>query len=163
VIKGDTKTAIEKFDAVLRLYPAEPNIHFRYGAFLMHVDADRGIQEINKTLELEPEHIPALVGLASIYLRRDQPSSAREYAERAVKLAPDDFATHVTLGRVLRDTDDTAGALRQFETAVRLAPASPEAHYNLATVYSKLDRKEDATREREAFRRLRKMTDPNLP
>jgi tetratricopeptide (TPR) repeat protein len=161
VMKGDTKEAIEKFDAVLRDYPKEANIHFRYGAFLMQADPDRGIQEIGKTLELEPDHIPALVGLASIYLKREQPQAAREYAEKAVKLAPGDFVTHVTLGRVLRDTDDAAGAVREFETAVRLAPASPESHFNLAAAYSKLGRKADAVREREAFRRLRKLTDPN--
>jgi Tfp pilus assembly protein PilF len=102
-----------------------------------------------------------LVGLASIYLKREQPQAAREYAEKAVKLAPGDFVTHVTLGRVLRDTDDAAGAVREFETAVRLAPASPESHFNLAAAYSKLGRKADAVREREAFRRLRKLTDPN--
>jgi len=163
VMRGDTKEAIEKFDAVLRDYPKEPNIHFRYGAFLMQADPDRGIQEIGKTLELEPEHIPALVGLASIYLKREQPEAAREYAEKAVRLAPNDFATHVVYGRVLRDKDDAAGAVREFETAVRLAPASPEAHYNLATAYTALGRNNDAVRERAEFRRLRKITDPSQP
>ena len=147
----------------MRDYPKEPNIHFRYGAFLMQADPDRGIQEIGKTLELEPEHIPALVGLASIYLKREQPEAAREYAEKAVRLAPNDFATHVVYGRVLRDKDDAAGAVREFETAVRLAPASPEAHYNLATAYTALGRNNDAVRERAEFRRLRKITDPSQP
>ncbi|MGA2737309.1 MAG: tetratricopeptide repeat protein [Bryobacteraceae bacterium] len=163
VMERDSKEATEKFDVAVRDYPKDPNIHFRYGAFLMQQDADRGIAEIGKTLELEPDHIPALVSLASIYLKRDQPEAAREYAEKAVKLAPGDFATHVTLGKVLLDVDDAAGAVRELETAVRLAPASPESHFNLAAAYVRLGRKDDAAREREEFRRLRKVTDPNQP
>jgi tetratricopeptide (TPR) repeat protein len=163
VMEQDSKQALEKFGVVVRDYPNDPNVHFRYGAFLLQQDPDRGIQEIKKALELEPEHIPALVGLASIYLKRDDPRAAREYAEKAVKLAPGDFATHVTLGRVLLDADDAAGAARELETAVRLAPASPESHFNLASAYAKLGRKEAAAREREEFRRLRQLSDPNRP
>jgi|HubBroStandDraft_1064217.scaffolds.fasta_scaffold00716_5 tetratricopeptide (TPR) repeat protein len=163
VMEQDTKEALEKFATVVADYPKDPNVHFRYGAFLMQQEPDRGIQEIGKTLELEPDHIPALVSLASIYLKRDQPQAAREYAEKAVKLAPGDFATHVTLGRVLLDADDAEGAAHELESAVRLAPSSPESHFNLASAYAKLGRKDDALREREEFRRLRKITDPNQP
>jgi tetratricopeptide (TPR) repeat protein len=163
VMEQDSKQALEKFGIVVRDYPEDANVRFRYGAFLMQEDPERGIQEISKTIELQPDHIPALVSLANIYLKRDQATSARQYAEKAVKLAPGDFATHVTLGRVLREADDDAGAVREFEAAVRLAPASPEAHFDLATAYAKLGRKADAEREREEFRRLRKITDPNQP
>jgi tetratricopeptide (TPR) repeat protein len=163
VMEQDSKQALEKFGTVVRDYPKDANVHFRFGAFLMQQEPDRGIQEIGETLELEPDHILALVSLASIYLKRDQAQAARQYAEKAVKLAPGDFATHVTLGRVLLDTDDATGAARELETAVRLAPASPESHFNLASAYAKLGRKDDAARERQEFRRLRKLTDPNQP
>jgi len=163
VMEQDSKEALGKFDIVLHDYPNDANVHFRYGAFLMEEDPDRGIQEIQKTVALDPDHIPALVSLASIYLKRDQPQTARQYAEKAVKLAPEDFATHVVLGRVFLDSDDAKGAAREFETAVRLAPNSPESHFSLATAYAKLGRKEDAAHERDEFRRLRKLTDPNQP
>jgi Tfp pilus assembly protein PilF len=61
----------------VRDYPKDPNLHFRYGAYLMQQEPERGIQEIGKTLELQPDHILALVSLASIYLKRDQPLDAR--------------------------------------------------------------------------------------
>jgi tetratricopeptide (TPR) repeat protein len=159
----DTKGAIEKFELAVRDYPKEPDIHFRFGAFLMQQDPDRGIQEIRKALDLDPEHIPALVSLATIYLKRDDQRAAREYAGKAVKLAPGDFATHVTLGRVLLETGDSTGAARELELAVKLAPESPEARFNLASAYAKLGRKADAAREREEFRRLRKLIDSNQP
>jgi len=161
VMEQDNQQALQKFAVVVRDYPGDPNVHFRYGAFLIEQNPDRGIEEIRKTLELQPDHIPALVSLAAVYLKRDQPRAAREYAEKAVKLDPDDFGTHVTLGRVLLDTDDAAGAAREFETAVKLAPASPETHFNLASAYAKLGRKEAAARERQEFKRLRQLAEPN--
>jgi len=157
------KVAIEKFEVAERDYPKEPDVHFRFGAFLMQQDPDRGIEEIKKTLDLEPGHIPALVSLASIYLKRDDQPTAREYAGKAVKLAPGDFATHVTLGRVLLQMGDLSGATRELEMAVKLAPESPDARFNLASAYAKMGRKADAAREREEFRRLRKLVDSNQP
>lgn len=159
----DAKGATEKFEAALQAYPKEANIHFRFGAYLMQRDPDRGIQEIKKAVELEPDHIPALVSLATIYLKREDPKAARAYADKAVKLSPGDFATHVTVGRVLLAMGDSTGAVGELESAVKLGPESPEARFNLASAYAKLGRKEDAAREREEFRRLRKLVDSNQP
>jgi len=163
VMEQDNKTAVEKFELALRDHPKEPNVHFRFGAFLLQKDPDRGIQEIKKTLELDPRHIPALVALSAIYLKREQPQLAREFAEKAVKLSPADFATHVTLGRVLLQMGEAAAAARELEAGVKLAPDSPEAHFSLSNAYAELGRKADATREREEFRRLRKLIDSKQP
>jgi tetratricopeptide (TPR) repeat protein len=155
-MEQDTKGAEEKFEVALQDYPSDANIHFRYGAFLRLQDVDRGIAEIKKSIEIDPRHIPALVGLAMIYLKNGEPETARGYAERAVKAAPDDFASHIALGRALLDLDDAAGAARELEIATRLAPGSPEAHFSLASAYSRLGRKADAEREQEQFKRLKK-------
>jgi tetratricopeptide (TPR) repeat protein len=163
VMEQDSKEALEKFDLAIHDYPNDANVHFRYGAYLLQQDPDRGVEVIRKALELDPGHIPALVGLAAVYRKRGDMPTARGYAERAVKLAPEDFATHVTLGRVLLDSDDAAGAMRELETAIKLAPGSPEAHFNLAVAYAKVGRKEDAAHERQEFQRLRKTTDPGQP
>jgi tetratricopeptide (TPR) repeat protein len=155
-MEQDTKGAEEKFQVALQDYPSDANIHFLYGSFLRLQDVDRGIEEIKKAVEIDPRHIPALVGLAMIHLKNGEPETARGYAERAVKAAPNDFAGHVALGRALLDLDDAAGAARELEIATRLAPGSPEAHFSLASAYSRLGRKADAEREQEQFKRLKK-------
>jgi tetratricopeptide (TPR) repeat protein len=156
---GDHKDAFDKFEAALRDYPKEPNFHYRFGAFLLEHDFDRGIEEIKKTLDLEPGHIPALVALARIYLRRGESQTALPYAERAAKLSPVDITAHVTLGQVLLATGDTVAAVRELELGVKLAPESPELHYNLGNAYGRMGRKADAVREREESKRLRKSMD----
>jgi tetratricopeptide (TPR) repeat protein len=156
---GDHKVAFDKFEAALRDYPQEPDIHYRFGAFLLEEAPDRGIEEIKKTLDLEPGHIPALVALARIYRKRGEPQTALPYAERAVKLNPVDTIARVTLGQVLLAAGDTAGAVRELELGVKLAPESPELHYSLGSAYGRMGRKADAVREREEFSRLRKLVD----
>jgi tetratricopeptide (TPR) repeat protein len=150
----DFTASIQKFEAVAQQYPSEPNVHFRFGAFLNTQDSDRGIEEIKKALELAPNHVPALVGLAAIYLKREETPAALEFAERAAKASPGDFSTHVVLGRVLLAREDPARAATELETAVKLAPASPDARFSLASAYSRLGRKEDAARELAEFKRL---------
>ena len=148
------KAAIEKFQALVDQYPGEANVHFRYGAFLSTKDSAAGVAEIKKALELAPNHIPAMVGLSVIYLKREEFDSALEYGERAVKTSPGDFSTHIALGRAYLAKEDLAHAAEELETAVRLAPASPEAHFSLASTYSRLGRKEAAARELADFKRL---------
>jgi tetratricopeptide (TPR) repeat protein len=154
VMEPDYKAATEKFEIAVRDYPKEPEIHYRFGAFLMRNHPDRGIQEIKKTLELEARHVPALLALAKIYVKRNEPQTALPYAQEAVKLSPGDFATRLALGQALLATGDAAGAIRELELGVKLAPASPEAHYDLASAYGRMGRKADAMREREESKRL---------
>jgi tetratricopeptide (TPR) repeat protein len=154
VMEMDFKEATQKFDAVAGQYPEEANVHFRYGAFLNLQSSDRGIDEIKKAVELAPDHVPALVGLTVIYLKREEIDAALEYGERAVKASPEDFSTHVALGRALLAKDDPARAAVELETAVKLAPASPDARLSLASAYTRLGRKADSARELAEFKRL---------
>lgn len=150
----DYKVAVGKFQELLQAYPSEPNVHFRYGALLNVDDSDRGIEEIQKAVDLAPDHVPALVSLSVIALKHEDLKAALEYAERAVKADPGDFSTHVVLGRALLSTQDPGRAAAELERAVKLAPGFPEGHLRLATAYDRLGRKEDAARERDEFKRL---------
>src|SRR5207249_11805243 len=150
----DSREATQKFAAVAGQFPQEPNVHFRYGAFLNMQDSERGVDEIKKALELAPDHVPALVGLTVIYLKHEAIDAALEYGERAVRSSPGDFSTHIALGRVLLAKEDPARAAAELEVAVQLAPASPEARFSPASAYSRLGRKSDSARELEEFKRL---------
>jgi tetratricopeptide (TPR) repeat protein len=157
---GDVEESFREFEAGLRDYPMEPDFHYRFGAFLAARNLDRGVDEIKKTLELEPGHVPALVALARIYVQRGKSETALPYVRRAVELSPADVAARVTLGQVLLTTGDMAGAVREFELSAKLAPESPEVHYKLGSAYSRMGRKADATRELAESERLRKSQPP---
>jgi tetratricopeptide (TPR) repeat protein len=153
----EPKEAVRKFEELVQQYPSEPNVHFRFGAYLNTQDSNRAIEEIGKALTLAPDHLPALVGLAAIHLKREETDVALEYAERAVKANANDFSAHLILGRVLLAKEDPAHAATELEQAVKFAPVSVEAHYSLASAYSRLGRKDDAARELAEFRRLQNL------
>lgn len=155
-----TPQAAAEFKILIEKYPNEPSVHYLYGGFLLYSDADAGLSELEKELEISPLHVPALVTIAAEYIRRQDYKSALPYAEKAVAASPPSFAAHTVLGRVLVEGDiDSARGLKELETARGLAPGSPQVRIALATAYAKLGRKEDAAREREEFQKLRKLTD----
>lgn len=155
-----TSQAAMEFKILLEKYPTEPTLHYLYGGFLLYSDADAGMSELEKELEISPLHVPALVTIAAEYIRRQDYKAALPYAEKAVAAAPQSFAAHTVLGRVLTEGDiDPPRGLNELETAKGLAPGSPQVRIALATAYTKLGRKEDAAREREEFQKLRKLTD----
>ncbi len=162
-MEQDVKEALEKFEALVKEYPGEPNVRFRFGGFLTMQYPDRGLEEIQAALRLDPKHLPALVGLTVIYLKRDELPLASEYGKRAIEAGPLDFSTHLAYGKVLLAMDDAAKAREELELATKLSPETPEAHFNLASAYTRLGRKPDAQREQEEFKRLTKLISSNHP
>ena len=57
-MEQDVKEALQKFESVVKEYPAEPNVHYRFGGFLAMQYPDRGVQELKATLQLDPAHVP---------------------------------------------------------------------------------------------------------
>ena len=160
-MEHDPKGSLAKFEAVVQAYPDDANVHFRFGAFLTAEGdtTERGIGEIKRALELDPAYVPAMVGLAAIYLKRGEGDTAKQFGSKAVQASPRDFGTHIVYGRALLATGDAAEAAKELETAVKLAPENAEARFSLASAYSRLGRKAEAEKEHEAFKRLKKGTE----
>ena len=159
-----TTEAAAEFKILVDKYPETPNIHYLYGSFLMFSDANGGLAEMKKELEVSPAHVPALVTIASEYIQRKEYKTGLPYAEKAVELEPQSFPAHAVLGRIFAEGDvDPARGIRELEEARKLAPGSPQVRIALATAYGKVGRKEDAARERQEFLKLRKEVDEAAP
>jgi tetratricopeptide (TPR) repeat protein len=151
--------ALAIFEEILTRWPSAPNVHYTFANYLLTIDAERGIEELKKELEISGEHLPGLVSLAMEYLKRGDPASALPFARRAAKAAPGNFTARTSLGRALTESGDLAGGIRELEAAVKLEPLSPQVRFYLASAYAKAGRKADADRERAEFTRLRKLID----
>lgn len=155
-----TTEAGAEFKILLDKYPETPNIHYLYGSFLMFADANNGLREMKKELEISPAHVPAMVTIANEYIQRKDFQAALPYARKAVELEPQSFPAHAVLGRVLAEGDlDSQRGIQELEEARKLAPGSPQVRIALATAYAKAGRKEDAARERREFLKLRHEVD----
>ncbi len=155
-----TVEAGSEFKILVDQYPDTPNIHYLYGSFLLFSDANGGLAEMKRELEIAPAHVPALVTIAAEYIKRNDLKSALPYAEKAVELEPQSFPAHTVLGRVLAEGDiDPKRGVQELEEARKLAPSSPQVRIALATAYTKVGRKEEAAKERREFLRLRQALD----
>ena len=152
----EPKGAIAKFDAALAAYPQNPDIHYRLGAYLMKQGlSERGVAEMKRALELDPDHIPALVSLSEAARVKGELETSIDFGLRALKLAPGNFAVHLIVGRAYLSLERTSEAIAELETAAKLAPDSPDAHYSLSLAYAAARRTKDAARERLEFERLK--------
>ncbi len=150
------------FTVLVANYPKTPNVHYLYGTFLLASDAQAGLRELQKELELNPKHGEALVQIALEYVQIGEPDKALTYAKRAVDAAPQFFAAHAVLGRLLAKAGDVDKAIQELELARSQAPDSPQVHFVLASVYAMAGRDDDAARERAEFVRLKKLADETM-
>lgn len=152
------KDAISKFEAALAVYPESADIHYRLGAFLRKQGlGERGLAEMQKALELNPNHLPALISLSGAAQEHADFAAAASYGLRALKLSPNNFAAHMVAGNAYLSLERTAEAISELEQAVHLAPDSPEAHFSLGIAYAAAGRPKDAARERHQFEELKKL------
>jgi tetratricopeptide (TPR) repeat protein len=143
--------AAQAFAELVAAYPREPWVHYGHGVFLLGSDAERGLAELEREVELQPQAVYPHLEIAFEKLRRGDAEGARARAETAVKLAPGLFAARNALGRALVEIGDLDRGLRELQEAARLAPDSPEMFFSLARGYQKAGRKDEADRARATF------------
>jgi tetratricopeptide (TPR) repeat protein len=142
------------FEQLMAKYPNTPNVHYAFGVFLMNQDADAGLKEFQRELEISPNHQPAIVQMAFEYLKRDDYNTALPLAEKAVQLAPKMFPARNVLGRILLELGQVDRAIKELEEGTRLAPTSAEMHYALGRAYRRAGREAEAKREVALFQKL---------
>lgn len=136
-------------------YPAEPGVHFLYGASVLDGRPEEGVKEMLRELAISPGHVPARIRLAGEYLQSGEAAKARPLAEEAVSLDPKSAPARLVLGRVLSELNQLPDAVRELEAARDLAPADAATRWALATAYTRAGRQADAARERDETKRLK--------
>ena len=141
------------YKQLLAQYPSEPGVHYAYGLFLMESDARQALGEIEKEVQINPKHWPALLVMASLETRQGDPQKAIEALRAAMKIAPAKYRwlCHLDMGRAQLAAANAAAAITELEAAVRQMPSNASAHYFLAEAYRQAGRKADADKEKAEF------------
>jgi tetratricopeptide (TPR) repeat protein len=100
-----------------------------------------------KSVELDPRHLPGLIGLTRYYSNAPEIAGgsiekAKEFARRI--LAVDAFVGELELGNVAERSEDFADALSHYDAASKLQPKHAGAHVAAGRALIKLGRKDDA-------------------
>lgn len=153
-VTHDTASAARLFDELVEAYPDKPNVHYARGVFLLETDPDNAVSELQRELELNPSHVPALTQLAKLYLKQGTPEKALPLARRAVKATPKAAAGRRVLGASLLAVGEVSAAIPELQTAAQLEPDFPQTHFLLAQAYKRAGNKTLAKKEMTEFERL---------
>lgn len=151
------ESADRLYQELVSRYPDEATVHYAYGAFLMGSKPNLAVQQFQRELKKNPDHVPSLLQIAMEYLRQGKYQEALPLAERAHRLMPNFYTSRKVLGRVLLETGQIERAVQELEAGVQLKPEDPEMHFALSRAYARAGRKAEAERARGEFLRLDRM------
>jgi tetratricopeptide (TPR) repeat protein len=98
---------------------------------------DGALDAYRRTLEIDPNLVPALINLANIHYARNEMAEAQALYERAISLEPEVFEAHFNLGNIFHDLGRYGQAQACYRDALRLNPSYADAHFYLAVSLEK--------------------------
>lgn len=107
-----------------------------------------------RVLELDGEHLDALVNLGRLEHEAGNLTAAEKLYRRALALSPGDATAAFNLGVALEDQDRVEPAITAYRRALAADPGCADAHYNLSRLYERQGRTAAAIRHLSAYRRL---------
>ena len=99
-----------------------------------------------KTLELQPESIGALLGRGHCLAALSRKEEALSSIDRALSIQPDSAAGWYERGGILTINGDVEGAQQSFDKAIALTPDSHDFLFGKAVAMSHLDNNEESLR-----------------
>jgi tetratricopeptide (TPR) repeat protein len=115
---------------------------------------DDALHAYRRTLELDPDLVPAIINLANIHYERNEIAEAQALYERAILLEPDVFEAHFNLGNIFHDLGRYSDARTCYREALRLNPTYADAHFYLAVTLEKNGQSPEARLHWKAYQEL---------
>ncbi len=130
--QGDQEGTIAVLKEWLSTHPEDIVVQFNLAnAYLLQGRNDLAREAFSRVVELAPNHAMALNNLAWL-LRKEDPSAALKYAERAYGLTPESPNVMDTLGALLLKQGQPQRALGLLRTASEKMPGNLDTRYQLA-------------------------------
>tara|TARA_B110001454_G_scaffold218991_1_gene249086 strand:+ start:132536 stop:134371 length:1836 start_codon:yes stop_codon:yes gene_type:complete len=142
----DYKKALEVLGVGLEKYPDNAQLHFYYGTIYDRTgDKEKVIANMQKVIELDPNHSQGLNYLAFTWAEMDKNmDEAEKLARRAVTLDPEDGYILDTLGWILFKRGNKKEALKFLEAASKFQPTVGIIAEHLGDIYRDLSMVEKA-------------------
>lgn len=170
----NAKDAVDAAEQATKADPARPEYFSQLGVALsqrinevtfmqMPALSGRMRKAFEKSVALDPNHIPGLIGLARFHANAPEIAGgslekAAEYAARLQKVNP--LLGELELGRVAEKNEQPAEALAHFEAALQLKPDSTSALLGAGRQLAQLGRKDEARARFEAALKINPELEP---
>ena len=133
---GDPAAARGHVEAILHSRPDDADAHYLLGSIEAASGNEREVERrFDRALELNPDHVRALLDWAALAQRFGRLDEARERIERAQTLTPQDPSIVLALAENRQRANDLDGALEAYQRLVELEPDLAEAHRLLGLAY----------------------------
>jgi len=150
--KNDFQTSADLFFDALAKFKGDPDIHYGLAASFASGDRKVAMEHLNKTLELNPNHVPALLLLADHMIDGERYEVAEDTLKKAFDVNP--WSPRAwALQAVLEHLDNNPkGEARSRENALRFWSTNPEVDHLIGKKLSAKYRfKEGAAYQRKAL------------
>lgn len=132
---GDTETAAQAYEEVLRHAPGHPDALHRMAEILVRRgQPQRALEALERALESQPMHFPARYARGSLQLAANRPDAAEQDFRVLVEQRPDHAPAWAELSRALFLQDRLEQALAAARESVSQAPRNAALQANLGMV-----------------------------
>ena len=147
---GDSAVAIQYFRKALAIDPALAIAWCNLGVALTHAENFALAEDsYREALRLNPENMPAMSNIASLYTRTGREQEARRWESKARKFRDKNPYYHYSLGLQAFESGDYQAAINHFKDALRRKKNEHNFYQALGKTYLQLG---DANRARACLR-----------
>lgn len=138
--KDENLKALELMEEAVALYSDNHQLFFEYGLLLeKNGSSDQAITQMQRVLELEPDHAEALNFIGYTWADRNiHLEKALEYISRAAEIKPDNAFIIDSLGWVYFRLGKLDQAVKELRRSLELEPDDPHIYEHLGDVYRAL-------------------------
>lgn len=112
----DARTHLE---AAQREAPNSGDVQYLFGVYAAMINnRPQALEYWNKTLELSPNHLSALLELGQVFIEQQKPGEAMPYLNRALTVEPSSWRAHALLAEADYLQNDREQAMKQAQRAL---------------------------------------------
>lgn len=153
---AEVEKRVAELSSEIESHPSDPNSHIELGKiFLSEGCIDASINEFEKALSINSEHVQAHLLLSLALQKHPRPnlSRAAQLLENAVRISPQNAEAHLNLAQVYGKLGKSENSIAEFKSAIELSddPAIlVSGHLGLMALYKKRGELDKADEEYDA-------------
>ncbi len=145
--KGKLERALSCFQKLVRDYPCNGEIWFKYGSTAFKTGRhDLAEQAWNRVEKIEPNNSELLLQIGHQYNGDRKPEKARSYFERAASANASAINPRISLGLLFEETQQFDAARAKVEECLAIDPHDEQARYLSALLDFRTDKLAEAER-----------------
>jgi len=150
------RVAFRDLETVIGKAPNDPQGYYHRGTLYARSDGDfdRAIDDLNRAIALDANHVDSYVHRAIIYSKKNEWQKVISDCTKVIELSPDIVNPYIDRGLAYINMDMPSKALADFNKFVELEPDNADAYAKRGFTHSQLGNIQEAISDLEKFLEL---------